>query len=205
MSSRAPSEDRASQAGPNSPVTEKVWNRLRHGGRLVRDEVTADLPPVLRPLAWQQFKELPMAQRACQLMMLLEPREAAGLYRRRTRRPAGADLFDDIPQPAERDTAKKVYAKLCERHSERLISCPWLRPVLAGRARWMATHPAHGTAWGRQMRRRKGGKHTQQRYREEGRHPLPAVRNSWGLPEEEPPSGHVPKAARQAMTKRPNG
>ena len=27
-------------------LTEKAWNRLRHDGRLVRDQVTGDLPPM---------------------------------------------------------------------------------------------------------------------------------------------------------------
>jgi hypothetical protein len=207
MSSRAPSEDRASQAVPNSPaLTEKVWNRLRHDGRLVRDEVTTDLPPMLRPRAWQQFKELPMACRACQLIALLEPQKAVGLYRRERRGTADAGLFDDIPQLAQREKAKEIYAELCDRHSERLATCPWLRPVLAGRARWLATNPgARDSEWGKRMRRRKGGKHTQRRYQDDGWHPLASVRKARGLAGEKSQSVRVPPAARQAMTKRPTG
>lgn len=164
-------------------LTDKVWNRLRHGGRRVRNEVTANLPPILRPLAWKQFKQMPLARAACSLLLLLEPRPAdCGLYRRRARRPAGADLFDDISSPIQRERAQEIFARLCARHSTRLPSCPWLRPVLAGRARWMATHPeAHGSAWGRRMRRQKGGKHTQRRYRKQGRHPLASVLKAWEL------------------------
>lgn len=164
-------------------LTEKVLSGVRHNGQLVRDEVTASLPPMLRAVAWHQFQQMPIARWACLLLSLLEPPDDAGLYRRRSRRStASSGSFDDIPLLAERDKAKEVYAELCGRHSQRLDSCRWLRPVLAGRARWLATHPeAHGSAWGRQMRRQKGGKHTQQRYREQGWHPLPSVRKAWGL------------------------
>ncbi len=183
------STPRTTQPEPGGPVlTEEVWNRLRHKGRLVREEVTGRLPPMVRPLAWQEFQQMPLARCACWLMLQLEPQQV-GLYRRRTRRPAGTGLFDDIPSPIQRDRAEKIFAELCDRHSWRLASCPWLRPVLAGRARWLATHPdAHGSAWGRRMRRRKAGKHTQRRYREEGWHPLPSVRKAWGLPAEGPQS-----------------
>jgi hypothetical protein len=163
-------------------LTDKAWNRVRHNGQLVRDEVTGGLPPMLRPVAWKQFQQMPMAHYACFLLSVLEPEAPAGLYRRNARRLAGVGLFDEIPSLAERDKAKEIYAELCGRHSQRLDSCRWLRPVLAGRARWLATHPdADGSAWGRQMRRIKGGKHTQQRYREQGWHPLPSVRKAWGL------------------------
>jgi hypothetical protein len=137
----------------------------------VRDEVTGGLPPELRPEFWRQFMRMPMATSACKLLSLLEPQDnprEAGLYRRRSRQPAGVGLFDDIPCPAERAKAEEIYTRLCQRHSERLASCRWLRPVLAGRARSMATNPeAHGSAWGRRMRRKKAGKHTQRRYEEQ--------------------------------------
>jgi hypothetical protein len=164
-------------------LTEKAWKRLRHGGRLVRDEVTGGLPLTLRPLAWQQFQQMPMARWACSLMLLIDPQQAhVGLYRRRTRRPAGARLFDDIPSPTQRSKAEKIYAELCERHAEQLSSCPWLLPILAGRARDLVLRPnAHGSERGRRMRRIKGGIHVQRRYRERGWHPLPSVRKAWGL------------------------
>ena len=132
---------------------------------------------------------MPLARTACWLMSQLEPQQSGppGLYHRRKHRPAGAGLFDDIPEVAQRDEAKRIYAGLCDRHSERLASCPWLRPVLAGRARWLATSPgARGSAWGKQMRRRKGGKHAQRRYREQDWHPLPSVREARGLAGENP-------------------
>ena len=161
---------------PPSPV----WNRVRLNGHLIRDEVTGGLPPMLRAVAWRQFKQLPVARCACWLLSLLEPQEANGLYRRRSRRPTGSGLFDDIPSLIHREQAEKIYSRLCARHSDRLASCPWLRPILAGRARWLATHPeAHGSAWGRQMRRRKGGKQVQKNYRELGWHPLASVRKAW--------------------------
>ena len=123
-----------------------------------------------------------MAQCACFLLSVLEPEAPAGLYRRNARRPADVGLFDDIPLLAERERAEKIYARLCGRHSQRLSSCPWLLPILAGRARDLAVRPeAHGSEQGRRMRRIKGGKHTQQRYREQGWHPLPSVRKAWGL------------------------
>jgi hypothetical protein len=163
----------------------KAWNTLRRDGRLVREEVTGPLPSVLRPLVWQQFQQMPLASCACWLLQQLEP--PPGMYRRGTRRPADAGLFDDLPSPTVRDKAEKIYAELCKRHSSRLASAAWLRPILAGRARWLATHPdTRSSAWGRQMRRRKGGKHTQRRYREQGWHPLPSVRKAWGLTAEGP-------------------
>jgi hypothetical protein len=171
-----------------SPLTEKAWNRLRHNGKLLRDEVTGALPPMLRPLAWEQFKQMPMARVAGSLMLLLEPPEtAAGLYRHRTRRPAGSSPFDDIPSLSQRLRAEMKYSELCKRHAERLSACPWLRPILAGRARDLALRPdAHGSERGRRMRRIKGGKHVQRRYREQGWHPLASVRKAWGLTGEHP-------------------
>lgn len=159
------------------------WNRVRRAGRLLRDEVTGDLPPMLRGLAWQQFQQLPLARAACRLMQLLEPPHSdVGLYRRRTRRPADAGLFDDIPSLDQRATAMKIYSELCARHAVRLPSSLWLLPILAGRARDLALHPdAHGSERGRRMRRIKGGKHVQRRYREKGWHPLASVRKAWGL------------------------
>lgn len=172
-------------------LTKKAWNRLRHNGRLVRNEVTKHLPPTLRPLAWQEFQKIPMAKCACSLIQLLEPQQAGtGLYRRRTRRPAGSSPFDDIPSLSQRLKAVLKYSELCERHAERLPSSPWLLPILVGRARDLALRPeAHGSERGRRMRRIKGGKHTQRRYREQGWHPLASVRKAWGLSEDRPKTG----------------
>lgn len=181
----ASSTPRAPQSESGAPpLTRKLWNRLRHGGRLVRDEVAGDLPPILGPVAWQEFQQMPLARSACSLLLLLEPQPAAAasLYRRRARRPAGAGLFDEIASPIQRERAQQIFAELCARHSARLPSCPWLRPVLAGRARWLATHPdARGSAWGRRMRRQKGGRHAQDRYREQRWHPLTSVRKARGI------------------------
>jgi len=183
-------DKRAPDTDELAALTKKSWNRVLRAGRRLRDEVTGDLPPMLRRAAWQQFQEIALARAACRLMQLLEPQPPdSGLYRRRARRSADAGLFDDIPSLDQRERAKKIYAELCERHSDRLPSCPWLRPVLAGRARWSATHPdARGSAWGRRMRRRKGGKHVQRRYREQGWHPLASVRKAWGLSAKRPPN-----------------
>jgi hypothetical protein len=168
-------------------LTEKVWNRLRHNGKLVRDEVTSHLPPLLRSVVWQEFQQMPMARWACSLMLLLELPQPCGLYRRRIRRPANAGMFDDIPSLTQRAAAEKIYAELCERHADRLLSCPWLLPILAGRARDLALRPeAHGSERGRRMRRIKGGKHAQRRYREQGWHPLASVRKAWGLTADRP-------------------
>ena len=128
-----------------------------------------------------------MAQCAGRLLLLLDP-PPAELYPRHPR-PAGSALFDDIPSPISRDRAERIYAELRERHSLRLASCPWLLPILAGRARDLALHPdAHGSERGRRMRRIKGGKHVQRHYREQGWHPLASVRKAWGLAAERP--GH---------------
>ncbi|MGB9423429.1 MAG: hypothetical protein WBR14_21150, partial [Candidatus Acidiferrum sp.] len=69
------------QPESNGPVlSSKDWNRVRHNGQLVRDEVTRPLPPMLRPVAWEQFQQMPMARWACFLLSLLEPPDNAGLY-----------------------------------------------------------------------------------------------------------------------------
>jgi hypothetical protein len=169
-------------------LTAKIWNRLRHNGRLVREEVAGHLSPELRPLVWKEFQQLPMARWACSLIQLIEPQPAdAGLYRRRARRPTGAGLFDDITSLSQRFKAERIYADLCDRHAERLPSCPWLLPILAGRARDLALRPeAHGSEHGRRMRRIKGGIHVQRRYREQGWHPLASVRKAWGLTADRP-------------------
>jgi len=188
MTDRCPPNS-AAQPEPGAPLlTKKAWNRLRHNGKLVRDEVTGRLPPAMRSIAWQQFQQMPMARWACSLMLLLEPQQAGdGLYKRRTRRPADAGLFDDIPSLSQRLKAERIYAELCERHAERLPSSPWLLPILAGRARDLALRPdAHGSERGRRMRRIKGGLHVQRRYREQGWHPLPSVRKAWGLTGDRP-------------------
>jgi hypothetical protein len=190
---------------PGKVFTDKAWNRVRHNGQLVRDELAADLPPKQCSAVWQQFKQMPIAQCACFLLSVLEPEAPAGLYRRNARRLADVGLFDDIPLLSERDMAKEIYAKLCERHSQRLSSCPWLLPILAGRARDLAVRPeAHGSEQGRRMRRIKGGIHVQQRYREQGWHPLPSVRKAWGLSEDRPEPPLSLRARLQAMTEREN-
>jgi hypothetical protein len=181
-SKRSPT--RIAQPERSGPVlTDEIWNRLRHNGRRIRDEVTGDLPPMIRPFAWQEFQGLPMARAACSLMLLLEPQQLfAGLFRRRNRHSSTAGLFDDISSVVQRERAEKIYARLCDRHSLRLPSCPWLLPILAGRARDLALRPdAHNSEHGRRMRRIKGGLHVQRRYREQGWHPLASVRKSWGL------------------------
>jgi hypothetical protein len=120
-------------------------------------------------------------------MLLLERPQPPGLYRRCARRPDDAGLFDDIASLTQRAKAEKIYAELCDRHAERLPSCPWLLPILAGRARDLALRPdAHGSDRGRLMRRIKGGKHAQARYREQGWHPLASVRKAWGLTADRP-------------------
>jgi len=187
-------------------LTEKALSCVRHNGQLVRDEITGGLPPMLRAVAWQQFQQMPIARWACLLLSLLEPPDNAGLYRRRSRRPASSGLFDDIPSLAQREKAEKIYAKLCERHSQRLSSCPWLLPILAGRARDLAVRPeAHGSEQGRRMRRIKGGIHVQQRYREQGWHPLASVRKAWGLTSDHPQPTLSLRARLQGMTKREDG
>jgi hypothetical protein len=178
--SRTPTPAQTMLDGP--VLTKKMWNRLRYNGKLVRDEVTSHLPPMLRSLAWQEFQQMPMARWACSLMLLLEPPELPCLYRRRIRRPSNSGVFDDIPSITLRRTAEKIYVELRDRHAERLTSCPWLLPILAGRARDLTLRPeAHGSERGRRMRRIKGGRHTQRRYREQGWHPLASVRKAWGL------------------------
>src|SRR5258705_4600810 len=101
---------RTAQSEPGAPVlTEKAWNRLRHNGKLVRDEVTGHLSPELRPLVWKEFQQMPMARLACSLIQLIEPQPAdAGLYRRRASRPSAAGLFDGTPSLSQRFKAERT-------------------------------------------------------------------------------------------------
>src|SRR5215468_6562641 len=116
-----PDKQKRKSRGP--VLNDKSLRRVCHNGQRLRDEVTADLPPMLCSTVWQQFKQMPLAQCACFLLSVLEPEGSAGLYPRSARRQAAAGLFDDISSLADRDKAKEIYARLCDRHSQRLDSC----------------------------------------------------------------------------------
>ena len=142
---------------------EKASKRVRYRGKLLRDHVTGHLPPRLRAAAWQRFLQLPLAGWARWVISETEPQEV-GLFRRRTRRPKGWQLFDDLPfdQLIE---ARQVFDRLCAERNLRLPEDGWLVPILAGRARDLVLRPdAHGSEWGlRNLRRLRGKRSWQKR------------------------------------------
>lgn len=93
-------------------------------------------------------------------------------------------LFGDL-LPSRRKEAQEIFNRLC--HECWWDPTGWRRPLLAGVARRLARNPSNRSSeWGKRMRRIKGGKHTQRRYREQGWHPLASVRKAWGLTAERP-------------------
>lgn len=74
MASKRRSLDSTDHEPRDSVLSARTLNRVRHNSQRDRDEITNDLPPILRLVAWKQFKKLPMARDACFLLSLLEPR-----------------------------------------------------------------------------------------------------------------------------------
>src|SRR5262249_6560853 len=125
------------------------------------------------------------------------------------RSPKGC-LFDDLALET-RAEAERLYSQFCERWeghvgSETERKSPqfdWRKPLLVAAARRMARDPyTRSPDWGRQMRRIKGGKHVQQRYRKQGWHPLASVRKAWGLTSDRPQTTLSLSARLRAMTER---
>jgi hypothetical protein len=74
------------------------------------------------------------------------------IERRRPRKPTGADSFKDMPEPA-RSEARRIFARICEEWDSKRPNWReerWRKPLLVGRARWLATHPPD-SSWGRSM------------------------------------------------------
>jgi hypothetical protein len=181
--------------GPSVPFPNRAWESLRFQGKRLKDSVCGDPAnetfPGAREMFWQQYKQHCAAQGDWLqwLTYCMEPQWAGMFERRRPRRPKGSALFDDLP-PTERAEAQAIFKVLSDEWSWRVrtgkarSAAPsnWRRPLLAGAARRLARNPSQRSSeWGKRMRRIKGGKHTQARYREQGWHPLASVRKAWGL------------------------
>jgi len=113
-------------------------------------------------------------------------RQHTGLFARRGKRKPKGRLFDELG-PETQTEAERLYKRFCERWQGHVASeaepksrqRDWSKPLLVAAARRMARDPyTRSSEWGRKMRRIKGGKHVQQRYRYQGWHPLPSVRKA---------------------------
>jgi hypothetical protein len=173
----------------------RSWESLKYQGVPFEDYFFSgplkDTLPGMREVLWQGFK----AQCAAAgnwlpwLIYSTEPQRTGMFERKRPRRPKGSALFDDLA-PTERAEAQAIFKAMCDEWSwsvrlgEARSAGPsnWRKPLLAGAARRLACNPSQRSSeWGKRMRRIKGGKHTQRRYREQGWHPLASVRKAWGL------------------------
>jgi hypothetical protein len=121
---------------------------------------------------WQSFKQRCTAEGNLVPLLIsqLEPQECdPGMFRRRgPRKPKGSDPFGDLPL-IQRLQAEEIFRQLCAKWTGNLPS--WRRAILVGVARRLTLHPP-SSAWGKRMRRIKGGVHCQRKYREQGWHPL---------------------------------
>ncbi|MGO9339906.1 MAG: hypothetical protein ACLPY1_20595 [Terracidiphilus sp.] len=85
---------------------------------------------------------------------------------RKTAPPGGH--FAALPWPQQR-VAEQFLWKWCKKWGTSLP--PWRLAILVARARRLALHPLT-SAWGKQMRCRRGGLAAQERYRREGIDPI---------------------------------
>lgn len=176
--------------GPADPFSNSLWNSVRSGGMRLKDSLYRnewkDVEPGMREFYWLAFKEYWASQGNWLPWLIYETQpqpEWIGLFARtRERLTGGAGIFSDLP-PRERAQAEQLFERLCKKwapYAWDLVD--WRRPILAGIARRLATHPDNRSPeWGKRMRRIKGGKHVQARYRALGWHPLASVRKAWGL------------------------
>ena len=157
-------------------IDERFWERLKYRGAPIKQHVLGDLPdsgaPLLSDRLWQSFKQRCAAEGNLVPLLIsqLEPQECnPGMFRRRgPRKPRGTNPFEDLPLP-QRLKAEAEFRRLCERWTGNLPA--WRRAVLVGVARRLTLHPP-SSAWGKRMRRIKGGVHCQRKYRKQGCHPL---------------------------------
>ncbi len=181
---------------PADPFPDSLWNSVRSGGMRLKDSLYNNewkevQPPGMREIYWLAFKEY-WASHGNFLPWLIyetEPQpEWTGLFERtRPRLPENGGVFDDLP-PRQRAEAEQIFERLCKKWEPYTWDwVDWRRPILAGIARRLAAHPDNRSPeWGKRMRRIKGGKHVQARYRARGWHPLASVRKAWGLTGEPP-------------------
>lgn len=193
--------------GASVSFSNRQWERLWYQGQPLREYLFSglykDFPRATQESQWEGFK----AQCATRgnwlpwLIFCIEPQpQFTGLFKRgRPRRPKGSNIFDDLP-PAQQAEAQKIFKRLCDdwlwrarEGTARFDKSNWRKPLLAGAARRLSQNPQNRSSeWGKRMRRIKGGKHAQRRYRERGWHPLPSVRKAWGLTGEAPTNPPAP-------------
>jgi hypothetical protein len=154
-------------SGDALPFSNRSWERLRYQGMLMKDWVTKDMPAYIpegtREMYWRRYKATCAAEGGWipWLIYLLEPRWAGTFERKRPRRPKGKPLFDDLPLN-QRARAQAIFNRLCDQSLWSVAD--WHRPILAGVARRLARNPYNcSSAWGKKMRRIKGGIHVQRR------------------------------------------
>jgi len=176
------------------PFPPWLWDKLRHNGARVKDLAVGHLPHDSRAARRVREWQWELYKYSCPTwvpwFIYIAERQYSGLFQRKRQRvPTGSSFFADLP-PARRAEAENLFKQYCERWARHGALRPtstadlprWLKPLLVGAARRLARDPFNRSSeWGRQMRRTKGGKHVQQRYREQGWHPLPSVRKAWGL------------------------
>jgi len=174
------------------PFPEDLWDKLRYKGARLKDQVMTDVlrsgvaATRRRRSRWEWFK-WHCPDWVPWVLYAQEP-QWPGLYDRKRPRRSKGTLFVDLP-PHQRAEAHNRFRRFCERRglAPETAGRDWRKPILAGQARRLACHPeARSSEWGRKMRRIKGGKHAQQRYRELGWHPLASVRKAHGWPAERP-------------------
>jgi hypothetical protein len=186
--------------GASAPFPNRSWESLRYQGVRFKDYFFGvqfkDVPPGMREMLWQGFKEQCAAEGNWLpwLIHSMEPQSTGMFKRNRPRHPTGHHLFDDL-SPTQRAEAQEIFKRLHDDWSWRVRmgeaqsdgASNWRKPLLSGVARRLARNPSNRkSAWGKRMRRIKGGKHVQRRYREQGWHPLASVRKAWGLTAERP-------------------
>jgi hypothetical protein len=176
VTSRRMGTDKQQRESEGPLLTDKAWNRVRHNGHLVRDEVTGWLA------AYAAYRGLAAVPADADGPPCLRAPVALGATGRH--RGSIVAALAALPVAVCSTTSHRwPTGKGPRRPMASYVSgTPWLLPILAGRARDLAVRPeAHGSEQGRRMRRIKGGIHVQRRYREQGWHPLPSVRKAWGL------------------------
>src|SRR5712671_259049 len=157
-----------------------LWDKLRFKGARVKDLAVGHLPTdsrlARRAREWEWGVYKYSRPNWFPWYIYITERQYSGLFQRtRQRRPTGSPLFDDL-SPDVRAEAERLFEQLIERWARRdgvegvstIAQSDWRKPILAGAARRLARDPFNRSPeWGRQMRRIKGGKHVQRRYREQ--------------------------------------
>jgi hypothetical protein len=200
-----------------NPFPPWLWDKLRFKGVRIKDQVVGHLPrdsrPARRARAWQWELYKYSCPPWVPWFIYITERQYSGLFQRKRQRvPTGSSPFADLP-PARRAEAENLFSHFCKQWTRdkgsgmtAAADLPgWLKPLLVGAARRLARDQFNRSPrWGRQMRRIKGGKHVQRRYRERGWHPLASVRKAWGLIADRPQAPLSLRARLQAMTEREN-